>query len=309
MFKKVIFTTLLVLTCLTGCAFNTPATPNTETTAWNLDNGELLAYDHFSQKFVKYNAIKNTGLPIEPYTGTGIIQYAFNTPSSYYTSGDSYNNHFSILEYNEGNITEVYKLEDEVNSAIFPLATDELNYFFIKANYADVNKTESVIVKYSDNQLYEYTHTNGAILSGALIDNILYYISYNYATSTYTLYALNISDYNNKPNIIKTGLVSSQIVVLNGQVYCTNNDTIYSDTDEFEKKSINLSDPVSNTLIQINASADLSQLQLTITDGKSKEILASVDNIIGIDLKKSLLTIYTQGAIKVIDLQQLKNKN
>lgn len=78
-----------------------------------------------------------------------------------------------------------------------------------------------------------------------------------------------------------------------------------SDEDKFNKKSINLSDPKHNLLIQMNPSEDARFLVLTITDSKSKEIILSTDNVIGIDLNESILTVYTQGSVDTINLQQL----
>lgn len=302
MFKRVIFICLLFLMSFTGC---TNTVDNTQDLNWNVDNDEVLVYNHFLQKFVKYNTLQKTGVPIQPQTRTGIMQYAFNTPSVYFTSGDSSDNNFSILEYKNGLVKEVYELEDKKNLGIFPLATDGVNYFFIKTNYAMESEIESVVVKYENNRLYEYVNTKGLISYGGLIDNMLYYTSYNSSTDDYTLYALDTLDYNAKPTVIKDNLISGEIIILNEKVYCTDKESIYSDEDKFNKRSINLSDPKHNLLIQLDPSEDASFLVLTITDSKSKEIILSTDNVIGIDLNESILTVYTQGSVETINLQQL----
>ncbi|MDU7471391.1 MAG: hypothetical protein E7K67_01985 [Peptostreptococcaceae bacterium] len=292
-----LFYIILSVFILSGCNISN----SNKNTIWKLEDNERFTYNPFIQCFIKYDLDESQNKLLIPYTESDIIQYSFNTPSKIFTSGHSFENNFTIIENKDGHIQELYKLEDD-NLAIFPLATDGENIFFIKTDYSNENEINSSIVKYDDNKIYEYTKTHGLISYGALMKNLLYYTVYEPSTDSYTLYCLDISDYDNSPEIIKNNLISGEILFLNNQLYCSNQEMFFNENDSFKKRSINLSDNKSNKLIQINPSSGNDWLELIVIDKQTNEIIYNNNNVIAIDFFDEILKVYSPTTIHNVDL-------
>lgn len=279
---------------------------NMSNNEWKIENNKIFTYNPFIQNFITYDIKKKQNDLVIKGTKSNIIQYSFSTPSKIFTSGDSIKNNFTIIENKDGRIKKIFKMEDN-DLAIFPLATDEKNYFFIQTNYSDKNKINSCIVKYQDNNIHKYTKTNGLISYGALLDNVLYYTIYEPLKNQYTLYKLETSDYNNNPEIIKTGLVSGEILLLNNILYYSNQKMFYNEIDSFEKKSINLSDNKNNTLIQIDPSNNNNYLELVVIDKVNNKIIYKGNNVLAIDLYDNILKVYGTTSIEKVLLDKKDN--
>lgn len=266
----------------------------------------IMIYNPFIYKFISYN--KKTFLPETRKINESeknILQYSFNTKSEYYTSGDSYKNHFEIIKLNKGSIQSIYALENKETEAIFPLASDDKNIFFFKADYSNKGLPISKIVSFDNNTLNEFPNTTGLISDGAILNNLLYYTVYDEKKKTYSLYSLDFSNFSNIPELVKTNLEAKEIFVLNTKLYLSNKDTIYYGNDVFKKASENFYDVESNTLIQINPNPDnYNQLALKIINADNKKEIKAIDNVVGFSIEDYEITVYSYGSIEKVQLKQ-----
>lgn len=262
-------------------------------------NNTIMVYNAFDQKFIPYDT-KTSTIPTVK-SKDNIFQYSFKTKSPYYTSGDSFYNNFEIVKLTSGAIETVYTLENEETDAVFPLATDGENYFFTKATYLGDLPPSFVICKFQDNKLMEYPNNKGAICNGALLDNKLYYTTYNQTDDKYSLYVLDYSDMSNKANLINNNLEAGELLILNKKLYISDNNSIYCDNDSFKKASENFYDIESNTLIQLNRNeSDI--LCLKVIDAATKKEVKYITDIIGFIIENNDLIAYRNGSIEKFKL-------
>src|SRR6185312_3427543 len=115
-----------------------------------------------------------------------VIQYAFPTPSEYFTTGNSSGSGFSIIRVRGNLIQPILKLDD--NQGIFPLATDGAQQFFLHSQYTDGREGSRVVVSMGpQGKLTPYPHATGLIDSGALLGGTLYFTTYQEKSNDYTL--------------------------------------------------------------------------------------------------------------------------
>lgn len=295
--KKALIFFILVSLIFSGCTKQTSVLVSS-------NEDYIMIYNPFTYKFVSYN--KKTLLPETKKVNENeknILQFSFTTKSKYYTSGDCYKRNFEIIKLNNGLIESVYKLENKDTEAIFPLASDEKNVFFFKADYSKKGLPISKIVKFDSNTLKEFPNTNGLISNGAILNNLLYYTVFDESQKTYSLYSLDYSNFTNTPKLIETNLKASELFVLNNKLYLSNNDAIYCKNDVFQKSSMNFYDVESNTLIQINPNPNNdNQLTMKIIKADTKKEIKTINNIIGFIIEKGELTAYCYKGIEKIQL-------
>lgn len=278
--KKILVILIMLSLFSSGCSKNNSSQDQ------NNQNDIIQVYNPFVNKFILYNT--RTLFPVEDKSNednSNIMQYSFNTKSKYYTSGDSHKFHFEIVELNEGTIKSVYKAENQENEAIFPLATDGDNIFFLKSDYSHSEAPISTVVKYDNDSLKEYSKAKGVISSnGAILNNLLYYTVYDKSDDSYALYSLDYSRYTNEPKLIKSNLDGRELFVLNNKLYVSNNKTIYNeDGDYFNKSGESFYDIESNTLIQIAYNPNNNnQLSLKIIKADTKKKLVILIMLLGL---------------------------
>ncbi|ALF09299.1 hypothetical protein [Parageobacillus thermoglucosidasius] len=261
----------------------------------------MILYNRFTQKLLAYNLATKT---IEQQTNRpNYVVYEFNTKSNYYTAGDSHAKDFSILRIHQNQIKEIYRLEDQ--QAIFPLATDGKRFFFIML-YCDKNgaeiKRSIVRLDAGEHQLIDYPNAKGLISYGVIIHNQLYYTAYDKPTDSYSLYVLDLSDRNNMPQLLETGLEAGELYCLNDQLYRTDKEKIYHGNNVFTKKILNYFDQDSQMLIQIYPNRDAT-LILDVIDTQTKKHIGSATDVIDFSIEKNEIIVYGQRDIKRITIQ------
>ncbi|MGG7621543.1 hypothetical protein [Bacillus coreaensis] len=308
--KKLLFFISCFSLILSGCSENTSTLEKEKekekVKVIEKDNDNLIqVFNPFINKFISYNT--KTNLPEEDKSiadKPNTMQYSFNTKSDYYTKGDSYNFHFEIVKLEEGAVKSVYKLENEKTEAIFPLAIDGKDMFFITTDYSNSEEPISTIVKYEDKSLKEYDNAKGNISSnGVIFNGKLHYTVYDKNSNSYSLFSLDYSQYTNEPELVQSNIEGRELFVLNNKLYVSNDKQIYTnDGDSFNKQGENFYNTESNTLIHVFYTEGENQLSLKLIDAGTKEEIKIIDNVVGFNLEKGELVAYCLGEIVRVKL-------
>lgn len=260
---------------------------------------EILLYFKYDQHILSYD--KNTHEVVEVNDTDNYFQYEFNNlATNIYTAGHSAENNFKIVRMNEKNTELLYQMEQ--NEAIFPLAyQDEENMYFFKCTY-DKNKGElydqRVICKFNakTKQLEELDVTRGLQTnSGAIINDLLYFTTYNDIDEDSYRFELYKMDINTeaKVELVNDNLAESEIYNHNGKLWVSDKDYIYDYEDNTNKLPKQYSNYFyNNTLFQIDVNKN-ADLELTVTDTTTKEVIKTYDQIIDFIVKDNNVTVYT----------------
>lgn len=293
--KKIVVALLMTIALLTGCQASRITEHNTKI---------VQVYNPFEYAFDVY-AISGKKPETKEQSNDNRHQYSFATTSRLFTSGDSYNNGFEILEYTEGKLKTKYRLPNEKTDAIFPLAeNDAYNLFFI-ADYSQSGLPMSKIVRFDDKNLYPYVYAVGMIDKGVIIDSDLYYTTYDAKMDCYALFRIALDNYENKPILIEDGLISGDLFAFNNQLAKTTDSKILYKNSQFDKASINYYDNDTGKLIQINPnSKNNNQLQLKVIDVEQNKVETIVENVIGLDFNSTIFKVYCMNEIRIVSLSK-----
>lgn len=291
---------------LTGCTFNNSS--YTSSIVPETDNS-ILIYDIDKLKIVSYNL--NT-FDIDFSTNIfrdNFFQFSFQDKNNIFTSGHYLDeSNFEILRINEDkrSIDVIYSLTKELDT-IVPLATNGERYFFMKHDYSVDGFPQAVIVEYINGDLVEFINTIDFMDStGLIIENFLFYTTYNFDTETYTLRSINFLEYDNIPVTIEDNLDSGNIFLLNNEIYVSDSNTIYSLTSEdtYDKLQDNFYDSKNNLLIQLDIDNNGNRY-LMITDAQTKNQVV-VNNAISYDINNENIEVYCIGSVETISLNIFK---
>lgn len=291
----------ILLLGLTGCSKDYDWLPTAKS------ENELLLYNKYEQKIVSYD--KSTHEVIDVNNADNYVQYGFNNlDTNIYTTGHSTENDFKIVRMNEKDTEVLYEMNK--NEAIFPLAyQNEENMYFMKYTY-DNDYAElydqRVICKFNakTKQLEDVEATRGLqTCYGVIVDDLLYFTIYkgmdkeNY----YELYKMDINT-KDKVELVNDKMIEGQIYNNNGKLWVSDKDYIYDYEDnanKFPKKFLNYF--YNNTLFQIDANNNY-DLELTVTDTTTREIIKTYDTIIDFTVKDNNVTVYTLEETESFDL-------
>lgn len=258
----------------------------------------VILYDHWNNNLVRYDT--NNGNIQKLYDEENTYQYEFNTSKRYYTTGNSENGNFKILEIVEGEVKEVYQMEQE-EDAIFPLAADEdrnLYYFLI---YRGFLGEEREIVKMSTEGKLELCYkTNEKISDGAIVDNKLLYSVYKENTDTYDIYEMKIDgESGEKNNLVYEDVEGGELYKVNQSIYLEQNGKLHSNEKEFTKRIDNHFIEKYNILIQMDASKE-GELICYITDIKEGTVKKKIKNPIDYKMEDGMIKVYCQNKTEEI---------
>lgn len=295
------FQIMIIVLILSGCSRQNHNDNATSKDVIKVFNPFESKFGTYNLKYFRPEAISNKS------DNANVMQYAFHTGSTLYTSGDSIRNHFEIVNLENGSVKTVVKLKNQMTDAVFPLATDGSNTFFFIADCSAPGLPLSRVARFEKGRLVEFSKTKGHITDGALLNGQLYFTSYDENSQNYTLYSLDYSSYNSNPVIVKKGLALGQIYVLNKKLYMSDKTRIYNSEDQFENKSENFYDTASNTLIQLGASSEGgSLLSLVVIKCDTKKIVGSANGVVGMSIQNGEVTAYCYGGVKTIPLSSSK---
>lgn len=264
------------------------------------DDFKVILYDRYKQKLVLYST--QTYTIDREINVSNYMQYEFNTPSDYYTTGHSIENGFEIIRIGKNSIERVYSLKNKKEEAIFPLATNKDKKFFIKSIYKDNEFQYSFIVSMGDNNdIEEYKNTKGKISFGAILDEKLYYTVYEDGKNNYSLYSLEFYEKDNKPVLIKENLEYPEIYSFKGNLYYSTIDKIICDKDYFSKGALNYFDDLNNKLIQLYVDKE-GTLLLELVDISTKSVIKKCENVIDFRVSKGKIIIYCHGEIYEVSI-------
>lgn len=257
----------------------------------------LILYHHYEQKLFSYDTNKKA--VIEMDKTPNLFQFNFANNSTIFTSGDSINNEYSLIQLSNNKITELLKLGE--NEALFPLASDEDIYFFIHTYYNKqgnekldqrellkiVEPTKSVNMEVINQATgYHFTH-------GVCIGDTLFFSSYNPAKDDYSVYSIQYKQPNAKLELVKESLESPELYNYNGLLVTSDKHNIYIEEKAFNKSSVNYL--YNNTVLGISVNSD-SDLELSLIDISNNETYYSMKKNVGFVYNANgTMTIYGEG--------------
>lgn len=245
---KFIMTTLILGIFISGCgqiASKTDEKDNIKTNiSINTDDEEIplpknenqiLLYNDKEQKFFVYDKEKKQA---DSTAGENYFQYRFQTPDvNVFTSGNSINNNFKIIEYKDDKINVLHTMGK--NEAIFPLAKKNSNeLFFVKYYYdkdgnEDINSREIVLYNKNNDKFTSIFKGDGILISSGSYENkMLYFTAYNNEKDNYDVYKIKIGQ---KPEKIQEGALSPYINIYDGKLYVDTEFTVDGDGNKFQK--------------------------------------------------------------------------
>ena len=243
----------------------------------------------YSSEYKIFNKINTPKLALCTYNSKDFIvdnnddtmQYPFTQNNGYYTSGSSVDNHFKIINVKDEKINVIYEEQDKDNVALFPLDEFNSNLYFIKTMYGDVAPYKSVICIYQDNKLIELENTECySILSGTIINNQLYYISYDKQTHKKNIMLYNLIT-KDKPIIYKQD-TESEIL------YKYNDSLIYNDSQKIYVNGYSYNYTAGNYLyinndiglLIVGSTNEIGEIR--IYDTKTSNLIKSFSNVEGV---------------------------
>lgn len=257
------------------------------------ENSKII-YNKLSNRLISYNI--NDQKIEQDFNFLNFMQYSFNTQDNYYTSGHSYNNNFEILKINNNKIEKVYKPDNSANVAIFPFASDSINRIYLFVNY-DSNGTELErnLIQFKENNLIHYKNIAGIITNGVICNDNLYFTIYNKSTDTFSLSTIPINSYNANPELLAEGLENGELFNYNNDIYVSNENYIYNNTNTFEKKHIN--EFFDDYLIQMYVDENGDGI-LEIYSINEHKIIKKYPEAIGYEIYDNVMTIFCHNKLE-----------
>ncbi|MFB9331136.1 hypothetical protein ACFFSY_34815 [Paenibacillus aurantiacus] len=304
--KKFVLLLLIVQLAIVGCSRQNDRPTSGETVndvelPKCSDEGQCVyLVNRYSQKLLTYNP--KTKSIEEQQNIPNYIYYEYNTVSPFFTVGNSITNGFSILKMDKNVVDEVVRLKDRKNEAIFPLATNNERHFFIHSYYDDSGKeTKRAIAELIQDRTQDIPNVSGLVSDGAIVKDKLYYTVYNESSNSFELQSLLLDNLQAAPHTEAENLESGNVYSLNGELLTSNNELIFNDSMQFEKKTLNYIEDELNILIQIypNEQADL---VLDVIDTASKKQIGSVSGVIDFSIDQRVVTVYCEGRIEHINI-------
>jgi len=264
------------------------------------NKNNIFLLDRFNQHIIAYNT--ETFRSTKLVNNINYFQYSSELKNDYLTSGDSITRGFEILYKSQSKISHIYT-DNNSNEALFPLVTQGDKKLFIKTIYNDQASTlTSSINLFTDkNVLVEFPNTKGNVEKGVLQGNTLFYSGYVEKDDTYSLFKLDITSLENKPELIRKGLISGDIYLYQGELYTSSKDSISNGKISYPRKFLNYFDDKSNLLIQIDVNSQAG-LEMTITSIKTKALIATIANPIDFEIFDGKVVVYCEGKIQEVKI-------
>jgi hypothetical protein len=308
-----IFSFVLVITficLLTSCSANNLVAneANKEDNIVELlttnDHNSRIIFNRYYQKMVSYNIESNSVKKQSNFQN--YFQYGFNVDSKYFTSGNSITNNFEILFVDGVNIKSIVKLKDKKNQSIFPLSTDNNHILFIQLYYdKNGNEINRKLVSLTNNsELIEYKKVKDLVTWGTILSNNLYYTVFDDKSNNYSLYRLDLSNYNNNPVFIEKNINQPELYVHNNKIYKSDKNRIYNGNDYYDKSSLNFFYDEYNILIQINPNKE--HIVLSVVNTANKHLEKSLNDVIDYSIQNGVLKVYCAGRTENIELNRVK---
>lgn len=266
------------------------------------NNNEEIIYFKFSQKLLTYNT-ENYKV-VQQNDTPNFFQFTFNKKSNYYTSGHSIDNGFKLLHIDNNKINVIY--EAEKNEGIFPLATDGDMILFLRCFYDNSGKEiyeKRCVASFNtqENEFDKYNNITGLISFGDIIHETLYYTEYKPDSDTFSLFKINLHDFNAIPHLLETGLKKGEIYTSSDKLWKYDGEYIFNETSKFKTLNINTIDNKTDNLISIGID-NQDCLYIQVTDIINNDMYIKVNDIIDYKIKNNTIYIYGNGFIKKYSL-------
>lgn len=267
-------------------------------------DNEKIIYNIYQQKLVKYDLNKKK---ITEFEENDYFQYAFPKISNLFTSGNSITNNFEIIEIEDGKRVKSL-INVGKNEAIFPLASDKQNnyyvhYFYDKNNNEYSNKR--CICEYVNGKIQDYNNSKvpGKICNGAIYENELY-ITVADNSQKISIYSIQLDSIEGQPKLIKSNVSGSGILGTKLGVLYENNHFLFLENDKdtgIEENTDIYADQNSQYVFDIRT--ENSSVTLNIHNVETGEKILSMGNIIGYEINNDKIIMYGDGFMKEEELE------
>lgn len=280
---------MLLLSILTGC---------TKSINFHSNNKDIILYNRFSQKLIKYNLDSKKALTL--YDQENIFEYEFANNDNLYVVGHSINNDFKLLQITDNDKKVLFELNS--SEAMFPLATDNKSYFFIHSYYDD-NKCEITSKRciskldLDSKNLKNIETTIGLIEKGTILGNDLYYTEYNTESDDYSLYKININSLNTKPKSLNKHLESGEVYNDESQIWIKTEGYLIPQNNNLKINAAFLNYFIEDYIFQIDTNHN-GDMSLQIVERNTCEIKYKKDKIYDFKKYDSKIIIYGDGFIE-----------
>ncbi|WP_236011231.1 MULTISPECIES: hypothetical protein [Alicyclobacillus] len=292
------FTACAALCVVTACS--TPPRPaNAVIIPGPASADERVIEDPVGQRFVLYDTVKKIAVSWTNVSNEFV--YNFTTPSDLYTMGNSLTNHFSIVQLQNGRAVTVYTLPDAAHDAIFPLAADGQNAFFLLVHYRDDGSEEwRHIVRWdpTTRTLHPFVHVEGAIEQGALAGPTLYFTVLRPDRAVW-LYRLPAANLNAEPQLVSTHWTDDPLLAYEGRLVKVADHQFVFDSIHLPVRAVNVLTP-QGVLVQfdddpksLTTRADVFQL----SDGRH---LGSATSVEGVEWMPNGVQLDCDGRVEIV---------
>lgn len=285
---------LLLTYTLTGC---------TNSEIIDDKSNEIILYNRYSQKLIKYNLDNKKAITI--YDQINTFEYEFPDNDILYVTGNSFNNNFKLLQISGDSLKVLLELEP--SEAIFPLLTNNDNYYFIHAYYdSDMGEITSkrciALLDMQSMQLKDLEYTRGLIDKGTVLNKTLYYTEYNNESDDYCLYKIEFASLNfEKPQRIEEHLTAGDIYNDGSNIWLKDGDYLVSKNKNLKIKAAFFNYFIDKYVVQIDVN-EKGILILRIVDRNTCKVNYEKDNIYDFKNTDNKIVIYGNGFIEEFTL-------
>lgn len=260
----------------------------------NKNSPSTIIYSRLENKLLKYDT--NEGEYVLFNNQENLFQYEFpNEESEIITSGNSITNNFSILKKSDTKIQELKTISND--EALFPLDIYENDYYFIHYYYDNSGNelTRKVSIWDEDsNTLIDLDIVVDKIVSGVILRDTLYFISYDDKQDYYNLFKININNYSDK-TLLKSNLNNDNLFKFNDDIMFINN---HNKIENLENKEIKPLTIGSKNYIRGN-------YFITLDDSDSRGVRIKMYDMLTSKLviqeDEAIDFIFTDNIVKIID--------
>lgn len=260
------------------------------------NKNEILLYNRFEQKLMVYDTKKKE--VAKTISEDNLFQYDFSPKSSIYTSGNSLENKFLVLDISKNDISILLDLNE--NEGIFPFAQNEDSNFYLHTYYdqSGVEREQRKICSIIDGKIKEIEGPKGLISKGALFKNKLFFSVYNEEKNLYNIYTLNLDD--DKINCVKYDIADDNMLVTSAGVAFVENGFFDLNGSKIKKLEFNYGYEENDYIFQEGIGND-GKFFLSIIYAKSLKEVQHIENIIDFVLTEDQVVVYGEGFLKKIN--------
>ncbi|WP_152650355.1 hypothetical protein [Demequina aestuarii] len=266
-----------------------------------LPAGHRYVFNPWDQQLVAYDPA--TGDVADTSGGRELYYYGFPTASTLYTVGDTVERGFEVVEVGEHEVTTV--VAAAANEAIFPLATDGVQAFFVIYAYdeAGAEQGRRIVRLTTEGGLDTFASFSGPselVDKGVLVGDILYYSVYDATTDQHTVYSIPAKDPGAAPAVVLEGLESGELYADEEVLLTSDGATVSGGEAEYACASLCWFYDELDILIRISTQEE--ELLLSVIRMEDGNVADAISGVVGFEVHESTLRVHTASGDVTFDL-------